>query len=93
MARGFPRARRKRREHESDLAFRLSSKLSGGLSGGAEKHFFEFFGKFTADANAGGGGEDFGEGKKGTGEAMGGFEVDGSVVAGGGSGEFVLATA
>ena len=51
-----------RREHESDLAFRFSSKLGGGLSGGAEKDFFEFFGKFAADADSGGGGEDFGEG-------------------------------
>ena len=93
MARGFPRARRKRREHESDLAFRLSSKLGGGLSRGAEKDFFKFFGKFAADADAGGGGEDFGEGKKGTGEAMGGFKVDGGVVASGGRGEFVLAAA
>ena len=83
----------KGREHESDLAFRFSSKLGGGLSGGAEKDFFEFFGKFAADADAGGGGEDFGKGKKGTGEAMGGFEVDGGVVAGSGSGEFILATA
>ena len=82
-----------RREHESDLAFRFSSKLGGGLSGGAEKDFFEFFGKFAADADSGGGGEDFGEGKKGTGEAMGGFKVDGGVVASGGRGEFVLATA
>ena len=93
MAKGFPWARRQGREHESDLAFRLSSKLGGGLSGGAEKDFFEFFGKFAADADAGGGGEDFGEGKEGTGETMRGFEVDGGVVAGGGSGEFILATA
>jgi hypothetical protein len=93
VAKGLPWARRKRREHESDLAFRLSSKLSGDLRGGAEKDFFEFFGKFAADADAGGVGEDFGEGKESTGEAMRGFEVDGGVVAGGGSGEFVLATA
>ena len=93
MARGFPWARRKRREHESDLAFRLSRKLGGGLSGGAEKHFFEFFGKFAADADAGGGREDFGEGNESTGETMGGFEVDGGMVAGGGSGELILATA
>ncbi len=93
MAREFPWARRKRREHESDLAFRLSSKLGGGLSGGAEKHFFEFFGKFPADADTGGGGEDFGEGKESTGETMGGFEVDGGVVAVGGSGKFVVASA
>ena len=83
----------KGREHESDLALRLSSKLGGDFSGGAKKHFFEFFGKFAADADAGGGGEDFGEGKKGTGEAMGGFKVDGGVVASGGRGEFVLAAA
>ena len=82
-----------RREHESDLAFRFSSKLGGGLSGGAEKDFFEFFGKFAADADAGGGGEDFGEGKKGAGETMRGFEIDGGVVASGGRGEFVLAAA
>ena len=83
----------KGREHESDLALRLSSKFGGDFSGGAKKHFFEFFGKFAADADAGGGGEDFGEGKKGTGEAMGGFKVDGGVVASGGRGEFVLAAA
>jgi hypothetical protein len=93
VARGFPWARRKRREHESDLAFRLSSKLGGGLSRGAEKHFFEFFGKFAADADSGGRGKDFGEGKESTGEAMRGFEVDGGVVAGGGSGELILAAA
>ena len=82
-----------RREHESDLAFRLSSKLGGGLGGGAEKHFFEFFGKFAADADAGGRGKNFGEGKKGTSETMGGFKVDGGVAAGCGSGEFILAAA
>ena len=82
-----------RREHESDLAFRFSSKLGGGLSGGAEKDFFEFFGKFAADADSGGGGEDFGKGKKGAGETMRGFERDGGVVASGGRGEFVLAAA
>ena len=83
----------KGREHESDLALRLSSKLGGDFSGGAKKHFFEFFGKFAADADAGGWGKDFGEGKKGTGETMGGFEVDGGMVASGGSGELILATA
>ena len=93
MAKAFPWARRKRREHESDLAFRLSSKLGGGLSRGAEKHFFEFFGKFAADADSGGWGKDFGKGKKGTSETMRGFEVDGGVVAGGGSGELILAAA
>ena len=83
----------KGREHESDLALRLSREFGGGFGGGAKKDFFEFFGKFAADADAGGGGKNFGEGKKGTGEAMGGFEVDGGVVAGSGSGEFILATA
>ena len=83
----------KGREHESDLALRLSREFGGGFSGGAKKDFFEFFGKFAADADAGGGGEDFGEGKKGAGETMRGFEVDGGVVASGGRGEFVLAAA
>ena len=83
----------KGREHEGDLALRLSREFGDGFSGGAKKDFFEFFGKFAADADAGGGGEDFGEGKKGTGEAMGGFKVDGGVVASGGRGEFVLAAA
>ena len=83
----------KGREHESDLALRLSREFGDGFSGGAKKDFFEFFGKLAADADAGGGGEDFGEGKKGTGETMGGFEIDGGVVAGGGRGELILATA
>ena len=83
----------KGREHESDLALRLSREFGDGFSGGAKKDFFEFFGKLAADADAGGRGEDFGEGKEGTGEAMGGFKVDGGVVADGGSGKFVVATA
>ena len=83
----------KGREHESDLALRLSREFGDGFSGGAKKDFFEFFGKFAADADAGGGGEDFGECKKGTSATMGGFEVDGGVVASGGSGELILATA
>jgi len=79
------------RDHQGDLALGVFTEFRRRFSRGADEDLLELFGQLPADGDPGLSGQDFGGLGQSAGDPMGGFEIDGGVVAAGGGGELFFA--